>query len=111
MSYAPAVGYAPDDGYPRELGFAEDPGYGGDLGYPEAGHEATSVPPMEQLADPDEFFDTPVLASRSASVPALALASDPVLAPGAGSGPDGPEPAAALPQESTQSWDAAPVLG
>jgi MinD-like ATPase involved in chromosome partitioning or flagellar assembly len=99
VSYPPAVGYAPDDGYQRELGFAGDPGYGGDLGYREAGPEATSVPPMEQLADPDEFFDTPVLASRSVSVPAPALASDPV--------PMVSAPVAALPQESTQSWEAA----
>jgi MinD-like ATPase involved in chromosome partitioning or flagellar assembly len=115
MSYVPAVGYAPDDayapddGYRRELGFAEDPGYGGDLGYRgglEAGPEATSVPPMEQLADPDEFFDTPVLASRSASVPAPALASDPEAAAPAAPVFMVSAPVAALPQESTQSWNA-----
>ncbi len=42
------------------------------------------MPPMEQLPDPDQFFDTPVLVS----VPMV------------------PAPVAALPQEATQSWDA-----
>ncbi len=105
LSYAPGRSYAPDYASSGELGFAEDPGYGAD-----AGSEAIAVPPMEQLADPDEFFDTPVLASRTPSVPAPALASEPVLAPepelAADPAPVVSAPVAAWPPEATQSWDA-----